>query len=135
MPHPADPIRKLRPQDLEIWTEAIAIGDILFNIADILENNRLHRFAEQLRGAGMSVSNNIAEGSGSSSRQEFERFLNLAKGSIFEVANIVVILHRRGVLDKTTIDGYLGRLDILCRKITNFQKSLMKGEKSYNHEG
>ncbi len=123
-------MRKVRFQDLEIWTEAVTMGDLLFNIADTLENSKLYRFAEQLRGAGMSVSNNIAEGSGSSSRQEFQRFLNIAKRSIFEVANILVILNRRGVVDKMTIDDYLGRLDVLCRKITNLQKSLMKGEQS-----
>jgi four helix bundle protein len=37
----------------------------------------LYRFAEQLRGAGMSMSNNIAEGSGSSSTTEWITTENL----------------------------------------------------------
>lgn len=49
---------KFRFQDLEIWKDAIEIGDMLFDIADKLEEKRLFRFAEQLRGAGMSMSNN-----------------------------------------------------------------------------
>ncbi len=57
---------KFRFQDLKIWQLAIEIALELFNIADALENKKLYRFAEQLRGAGMSMSNNIAEGSGSS---------------------------------------------------------------------
>jgi hypothetical protein len=56
---------KFRFQDLQIWQLAISIADQLFDIADGLENKKLFRFAEQLRGAGMSMSNNIAEGSGS----------------------------------------------------------------------
>ncbi|MDD5009214.1 MAG: four helix bundle protein [Syntrophorhabdaceae bacterium] len=48
---------KFRFQDLEIWQEAIEIGNILFDIADNLEGKKLYRFAEQLRGAGMSTSN------------------------------------------------------------------------------
>ena len=52
---------KFRFQDLEIWKEAIEIGNILFDIADGLEEKKLFRFTEQLRGAGMSMSNNIAE--------------------------------------------------------------------------
>ncbi len=51
-----------RFQSLEIWKEAIELGDKLFDIADELEAKRLYRFAEQVRGAGLSVSNNIAEG-------------------------------------------------------------------------
>ncbi len=50
---------------------AIEVTDKLFDIADALEEKKLFRFAEQLRGAGMSMSNNIAEGSGSNSDKEF----------------------------------------------------------------
>jgi hypothetical protein len=50
---------KFRFQDLKIWQFAIQIAGELFDIADALEEKRLYRFAEQLRAAGMSISNNI----------------------------------------------------------------------------
>ncbi len=50
---------KFRFQDLEIWRLSIHIADQLFDIADTIEQNKLYRFSEQLRGAGMSMSNNI----------------------------------------------------------------------------
>jgi four helix bundle protein len=78
---------KFRFQDLEIWQMAIEIGDKLFDIADQLEQKHLFRFAEQLRAAGMSMSNNIAEGSGCDSDKEFARFLDIARRSTFENAN------------------------------------------------
>ena len=117
---------KFRFQDFEIWKEAIEIGNILFDIADELENKKLFRFAEQLRGAGMSMSNNIAEGSGSTSKTEFRNYLNIAKRSTFENANILIILNKRNLIDKIILDSILEKLDILCRKITNFQKSLTR---------
>lgn len=49
---------KFRFQDLEIWKLAIEIANELFDIADELEKRKLYRFAEQLRAAGMSMSNN-----------------------------------------------------------------------------
>ena len=49
---------KFRFQDLRIWQLAIEIADELFDIADELEQKRLYRFADQLRGSGMSMSNN-----------------------------------------------------------------------------
>ena len=115
---------KFRFQDLEIWKEAIEIGNLLFDIADELEKKKLFRFAEQLRGAGMSISNNLAEGSGSSSKAEFRQFLNIAKRSTFENANILIVLHKRNLVNDTVLNAALERLDILCRKITSFQKSL-----------
>ena len=60
--------------DFPIWEKAIEIGDKLFDIADKLERKRLYRFAEQVRAAGLSISNNISEGSGSFSKKEFAIF-------------------------------------------------------------
>ncbi|MEW6006229.1 MAG: four helix bundle protein [Stygiobacter sp.] len=115
---------KFRFQDLIIWQEAIVIGEKLFDIADILERKKLYRFSEQLRGAGMSISNNIAEGSGSTSRKEFIQFLNIAKRSTYENANILILLNKRKIIGNEELNTLLEELDILCCKITNFQKTL-----------
>jgi four helix bundle protein len=115
---------KFRFQDLEIWQLAIEIADELFDLADELEKKRLYRFAEQLRAAGMSMSNNIAEGSGSSFNKEFKQFLNVARRSTFENANILILLHRRKLITDASLERLLDKLDHLCRKITNFQGSI-----------
>ncbi len=115
---------KFRFQDLEIWQMSIEIADKLFDITDELDKKRLYRFAEQLRGAGMSMSNNIAEGSGSNSDKEFCQYLNIARRSTFENANILILLERRSLIGQVTMDSLLENLDHLCRKITNFQKTL-----------
>jgi four helix bundle protein len=103
---------------------AIEIADELFGIADELEGKRLFRFTDQLRGAGMSMSNNIAEGSGSVSKKEFVRFLNIARRSTFENANILFLLRRRNLIEEETLELLLDRLDHLCRMITKFQNAL-----------
>ena len=115
---------KFRFQDLEIWNLAIEIADELFDIADLLEKKKLYRFAEQLRGAGMSTPNNIAEGSGSSSNKDFANFLNIARRSTFENANILIMIGRRNLIDSNTEKELLEKLDKLSRKITSFRKSL-----------
>jgi len=115
---------KFRFQDLKIWQLAIEIANELFDVADELEQKRLYRFADQLRGAGMSMSNNIAEGSGSSSKKDFKQFLNIARRSTFENANILILLKRRGLITEKRLEELLDKLDHLCRQITNFQDSL-----------
>ena len=115
---------KFRFQDLKIWQLAIQIANELFDIADELEEKRLYRFAEQLRGSGMSMSNNISEGSGSSSKKEFIQFLNIARRSTFENANILILLRMRGLISEKSLEKLLDDLDRLCRQITNFQKTL-----------
>ena len=48
---------KFRFQDLEIWKMAIEVADDLFDIADDLERRKFFRFADQLRGSGMIMTN------------------------------------------------------------------------------
>ena len=115
---------KFRFEDLEIWQLSVEIAEILFNIANELEEKKLFRFAEQLRGAGISMSNNIAEGSGSLSKKEFIQFLNFARRSTFENANMTIIFTRRGLIAQQRSDDILQKLDMLCRKIISFQRSL-----------
>ncbi len=116
--------RKFRFEDLEIWKLGVEIGDTLFDIADALEAKKLFRFAEQLRGASLSISNNIAEGSGSTSNREFDQFLNYARRSVYECANIIIIVQRRGHITEDMKITIFNKLDELSRRITSFRKVL-----------
>ena len=113
-----------RFEELEIWKTACDVGSDLCDIANQLEEKRLYRFAEQLRGAAISISNNIAEGSGSSSNPEFRSFLNYARRSVFECASMVAFFCRKGYLDTYIRDKHHAELDALSRRITTFSRSL-----------
>jgi four helix bundle protein len=119
-----EPRPKFRFMDLEIWQDAMELGNKLFDLADDLESHKLFRFADQLRGSGLSMSNNIAEGSGSNSKRDFINFLNIARRSTFENANVMLVLEKRRLISEPLTTEMLQRLDHLCRKITNFQKAL-----------
>jgi four helix bundle protein len=118
-----------RFMDLEIWKESIELNDQLFDLADLMGDAKNFRVAEQLRGASLSISNNIAEGSGSFSDKDFANFLNIARRSVFETANISFVAFRRKFIDQEKLDKILNDLDSLSRKITNFRKTLMKVER------
>jgi len=109
---------------LEIWQLAIEIASGLFEVADELEQRKLYRFADQLRRAGMSMSNNIAEDSGSLFKKEFKQFLNVARRSTFENANILILLKRKDLITEGRLEKLLDKLDHLCRQIISFQSSL-----------
>ncbi len=113
-----------RFQDFDIWKKAIEIGDRLMDVGDALEGRRLYRFAEQIRAAGLSISNNIAEGSGSFSDKDFSHFLNIARRSTFENANMLIVFERRKLIAGTLRDELLNELAEECRMITGFMRSL-----------
>ena len=113
-----------RFQNLDIWKKAVEIGMELFDIADELDRRHLYRFAEQLRAAALSMSNNIAEGSGSTSKKEFNQFLNVARRSTFENANMTIIYQMRQLISGEQKEHLLEELDKLCRMISGFARSL-----------
>ena len=114
-----------RFEELEIWILGSKIGDDLFEIADMLLEKKKYRFSEQLNGAAMSITNNIAEGSGSFSKKDFANFLNISRRSVFECANIMCILQRGDYISNETKSSLFERLQTLSKMITNFRKRLL----------
>ena len=93
-------------------------------IAKRLDSRRVYRYAEQLRAAGLSISNNIAERSGSVHKQEFIQSLNITRRSLFEDASMLLVFERLGLLESAEVDELLLDCDEESRKITTFSRKL-----------
>jgi four helix bundle protein len=113
-----------RFQDLEIWQRGATVSGPLFRLADQLEQRRLFRFAEQLRGATLSITNNIAEGSGSSSSVDFAQFLNIARRSVYEVANMLLLFVREKYCEQSEVSAFLNELAEQSRMLLAFRRRL-----------
>jgi four helix bundle protein len=113
-----------RFEDLGIWNKAADLAVKFHRIAERLDRRRLYRYAEQLRAAGLSISKNIAEGSGSVHKQEFIQFLNITQRSLFENASMLLVFERLGLLESAEVDELLWDCDEESRKITNFSRTL-----------
>jgi four helix bundle protein len=112
-----------RFEDLEIWQLARDLAVSFHRVAERLEQRKLFRYAEQVRGAGISMSNNIAEGSGSVHRAEFRQFLNISRRSTFENASMLLVFEAMRVLEPAEVDPLLDGCDKLSRMITNYTRT------------
>jgi four helix bundle protein len=113
-----------RFERLAVWQRAADVSFPLGRVADVLAERHLYRYADQLRGAELSISNNIAEGSGSNSDNEFRNFLNVAHRSAFECANMLLVFRRNRVIPEDGIPELPDELDQICRMITSLSRSL-----------
>ena len=116
--------RQFRFESMEIWRRGADVSGRLFLLAEQLEERRFYRFAEQLRAATLSITNNIAEGSGSASNVDFANFLNTARRSVFEVANMLLLLSRQEYLTSADVTPLLTELAEESRMIHAFRRSL-----------
>jgi four helix bundle protein len=113
-----------RFENLEIWKEAISIATMLFRIADKLEQKKLWRFADQLRGVGLSIPNNIAESTGTEKVGEQQQLLRFSRRECYEAANLVVILYSETHITNAERIELYQRLHVLSRRITSYSRSL-----------
>jgi four helix bundle protein len=120
----ADDDNLFRFEHLEVWQRAADMAFTLGLLADQLATQHLYRFAEQLRAAELSISNNIAEGSGSNSKNEFRNFLNIARRSAFECASMLLIFQRHQLVSADEVKIHLNELNQICRMLTGFGRSL-----------
>lgn len=117
---------RFRFEDMVIWQRGRDLAVALHRVAADLESRRFYRYAEQLRAAGLSVPNNIAEGSGSGSIKEFKQFLNIAHRSLFENASMLLVFEAMGLWGVGKVDHLLGECDEISRMVTGFSRSLVK---------
>jgi four helix bundle protein len=113
-----------RFETLNVWQRAADASLLFFGHADRLERVKQFRFAEQLRSAMLSVTNNIAEGSGSVSNREFAQFINIARRSVFEVVNMLVMFERHGLVKVEESAELLTELEGISKMLEAFRKKL-----------
>ncbi|MGB3342195.1 MAG: four helix bundle protein [bacterium] len=77
-----------------------------------------------LNRAAISVSSNIAEGSGSESNREFKRFLGIARKSIFETISQLIIARRRAYINEKEFSCAYRDSELLVKKVSAFRNSL-----------
>ncbi len=77
--------------------------------------------ADQLRRAAASVTLNFAEGSGKRTKRDRRRFFDIAKGSMYEVAAVLDVALRFGVLSSELAERGQARCDQLAAMISKYR--------------
>jgi four helix bundle protein len=114
-----------RFESLSIYNDTLKISGDIFIITGGLQKNKHYVLSDQLFRACLSISNNIAEGSGSNSDKDFAHFLNIARRSIFECANMIIILNVLGIISNDDKDRLNAQFETLSKKIQSLRKTLL----------
>jgi len=71
-------------KELHIWQKAMLLVTETYKLTKQFPKEEIFGLTSQVRRSAISVPSNIAEGFGRKSNKEFERFINIAIGSLFE---------------------------------------------------
>jgi four helix bundle protein len=113
-----------RFEKLDVWQKAIVFADSVCAVTATFPSDERFGLTNQMRRASVSVSSNIAEGSGRSTNPDFARFVEIAYASVMEVVSQCYIAHRQKMLGDDQVDTIKQQADELARMLSGLRNSL-----------
>ena len=77
--------------ELKIWQESRKLVKAIYALSSNFPKEEMYGLTSQIRRAAISIPSNIAEGTGRTSNKEFQRFLDYAIGSLFEIETQIIL--------------------------------------------
>ncbi|WP_336960661.1 four helix bundle protein [Chryseobacterium contaminans] len=109
---------------LNIWKLSIELADEIYVITNSFPKNEEFGLKSQIRRCTVSVASNIAEGSSRSSNKDFNRFLEISLGSLYELQTQIIISDNRKYIETSKTEEIENKIIELQRMISGFQKNL-----------
>ena len=115
-----------RFEKLEVWKLSVQYGLKVYRKADTLPKNETLGLISQLKRAALSISSNIAEGSGSSTQKDFAHFLDIAIKSTIETVSQLLFASDLGFLPRDQVQELYDESEVLIKMIQGLKHYLKK---------
>jgi four helix bundle protein len=109
-------------ENLQVWQKSVALIKKIDECLKGLPKKEEYSLGEQLRRAVLSISTNIAEGSGRNSKKEAIYFYNIAKGSVYETVSLLKVMREKEHLSEDDYRSSYGD----CEEIAKMLSGLMR---------
>ncbi|MBQ0788273.1 MAG: four helix bundle protein [Oceanihabitans sp.] len=72
-------------RDLIVWQKSVNMVTLVYKLLNDFPNDEKFGLASQIKRSSVSISSNIAEGYGRNYTKDYARFLQISRGSLFEM--------------------------------------------------
>lgn len=113
-------------EKLDMWKDIRNFVNEIYEISNTFPYSENKGLREQIRRAAISVSSNIAEGSGRLSAKDQARFIEISYSSILEVlSQLMVALDRKYIVKEAYLRGR-NLIEKLSPRIAAYRRYLLK---------
>jgi four helix bundle protein len=109
-------------RDLIVWQKAMSLVTFVYKATANFPQQEQYGLTSQMRRAAVSIPSNIAEGYGRFSKNEFCRFLEIAKGSLLELQTQMEIASNLDYVDDSALNTCFTSGDEVAKLITSLIK-------------
>ncbi|WP_055443375.1 four helix bundle protein [Lacinutrix himadriensis] len=109
-------------RDLIVWQKSVNMVTLVYKLLNDFPKDEKFGLTSQIKRSSVSISSNIAEGYGRNYTKDYIRFLNIARGSLFEMQTQLQIAINLGFLK---LDD-LNEINNLSLQIEKMLNSLIK---------
>jgi len=107
--------------ELKIWQESRMLVKSVYTLTANFPSEEVYGLTSQIRRAAVSIPSNIAEGTGRSSDKEFQRFLDYAIGSLFELETQIILANDLNFISTENFELIQKEIKSLIRMIVKFK--------------
>lgn len=108
-------------RDLMVWQKAMALVKEVYSTTRSFPKEEQFGLTQQIRRAAVSIPSNIAEGNGRGTKPDYIRFLQIARGSLYETQTQIELSRDLGFLP----DSASKQLCSSCNEIERMLNSLI----------
>ena len=116
-------------ENLDVYNKAIDFVNDIYKLTKSFPKDELFGLTSQLRKAAVSIPLNIAEGS-ARSKKDFSRFVDIARGSIYECITALQISLKQHYLEQGKFADLEAELTDLSKMLSGLKSSLNRREPS-----
>ena len=111
-------------QDLIVWQKSMQLVKEVYTLVKTLPKEEQFALSDQMRRAVVSIPSNIAEGYGRNSTNDYIRFLNIARGSKYELDTQIQICVMLNYISKEKAATALALSEEIGRMINALVKAV-----------
>jgi four helix bundle protein len=110
---------------LRVWQRSMDFVAEIYKVSNGFPRSEQFGLTNQMRRAALSIPLNIAEGAGAGSNSEFQRFLNYALRSSYEVMSALEIAQKLGYISTQEPPHLLNEVDQIAAMIVGLSRNLV----------
>jgi four helix bundle protein len=117
-------------KELDVWHRARRLTKAVYELTTAYPKAEQFGLTAQTRRAAVSVTANLAEGTGRRGRRELSRFVEIATGSAFELESHLHLASDLGFVNAEDLSHVLAEVDGTKRMLIGLSRSLRRPEGS-----